>query len=618
MWMTTPATWSEVPGPAAVQMGLGGVQAPSGFIQYRDDNRDLQLASARYGDVNTLGDFERAYLTDPSVKSAVQAIVRPISASISRSEVDPNGAAPRVADYVKWLLFDSSQESISSWGTEAVRTSLVNGFALSNHVARHDAKRQAYALAKMSPRPPWSVYRWYFDDLGDWRGIQQYVSQPDGSYRWINIPRDVLVHWRVEQQGDDPTGTPILRSVHQEIRTRAIIRRLFPVFADREALGYPTIWLQKGATKEDKQLARDAMKNLRSHEKSYLLLPEGAKMEWKTSQREGGDVLLSILRGLGELIREALGQEVRSLGTSQTGSRAVGEVLDDQFTLGIEAYGLAFTQPINDQLIPRFVDWTFGPQDRYPLLRLGAVRRQDATIAMKLLIDGVAAKVITPTPTIERRARELAMIPEEAPPVVPTPTPAAPPQMPEQMASPEVEDIAPEEVDDPTSEGIEAVHALIFEVPPYDSRTAARWAELREYISAPIEKRPNSLKVVQRPAGDFARLLPGTRLIGKGVRAVVGILAEPPEVEDAEELEDPEAVELAARKRPTPPVQRVWRATADEKTCKLCQALDGKTSHSGVWRVLGVAVDHAPAHENCRCSTEPAALSDMTTEGEQP
>jgi hypothetical protein len=57
------------------------------------------------------------------------------------------------------------------------------------------------------------------------------------------------------------------------------------VFADREALGYPTIWLQKGATKEDKQLARDAMKNLRSHEKAYLLLPEGARMEWKTSQQ---------------------------------------------------------------------------------------------------------------------------------------------------------------------------------------------------------------------------------------------------------------------------------------------------------------------------------------------
>lgn len=587
-------TWSEA------SYGLTGISAPAGLLRYRDDNPALTDQSRRYGNGWSLGVFEAAYKTDPSVKGVVSAIVRPLESAIPRSEIDANGAPQIIADYVKWLLFESGRKNIDTWGVQEIRTFIVNGFSLSNHIAYFDSARRRYGLKKMSPRPPWTIWRWAFDSDGEWTAVQQNVQTPTGAMAYYTIPRKVLAHWIVEPQGDDPTGEPLLRSVHMEIKARKLIRQRIPVFVDREVLGVPAIWIPKAVSPDDKAKARDLVKNLRSHEQSYLMMPDGSKLEWKHSNKEGGDVLIRLMSALGEIIRESVGQEVRSLGTSQTGSRAVGEVLDDQFSLGIDAYGARFASTINDQIIPRFVDWTFGPQPRYPVFRMAGVRRQDTKAALDLLVAAKNAELIEVTGDVKRKAHDLVGVPlaeESASPLTPPPGQSAPisPDAPEELS--EIAEVPDEEESE--GEG-EVVQGFIFDSARFDEPAVERWLELNNWPACELLVGKHSIRANIIPAERFTSIRVKRR--GVGVRELWGTLP----AEAAEEPAQGE-VSLARPATRTPPRQRVWRASIDEKTCKLCRALDGRVSRSGLWRAKGgVVLDSAPAHENCRCHTEPA------------
>lgn len=587
------------------QIGMTGISAPAGMLRYRDDNPILSDQSRRYGDGWTLGAFESAYKTDPSVKGVIGAILRPLSAALNRSEIDANGAPQVIADYVRWLLFESSQNAIDTWGKQEIRSFLVNGFSLSNHVAYLDDKRRWYGLRKMSPRPAWTIDRWFINQHGEWMMVQQQVQTPAGYVANYRIPRNVLCHWVVDPQGEDPTGEPLLRSVHMEIKARKLIRQRIPVFVDREVLGVPAIWLPQKTSPADKAAAKALVKNLRSHEESYLMMPVESKIEWKHSNKEGGDVLIRLMAALGEIIRESAGQEVRSLGTSQTGSRAVGEVLDDQFSLGIDSYGSTFENPINNQLIPRFVDWTFGPQPRYPIYRIGGIRRQDTKAALDLLVSAKGAELIEVTSEVRRKAYDLIGVPfvEPAAPVAPvvapagSPAPVAPAGAEPAEELSEVAEVGDDEEDVAEDE---VVQGFIFDLGRFDEIAVAKWLELNNWPAAKLSRGKFSIRADIISPDRFGAIRVKRR--GVGVRELWGTLTEEPDA-----APEQGEVSLARTPRREPPRQRIWRSTIDEKTCKICKALDGKVSRSGLWRVKGgIVLDSAPAHENCRCHTEPA------------
>ena len=531
--------------PISKPVGSTGLYAPGGIIRPRDENPELQVQSVRYGTQTQLGSFERGYRTDGTVKSVVQAIILPVVQSAERGEIEPNGADPRVVAYVRWLLFEQGA-SLSSWLRGAFRTALVNGFSLSETIAYLEPTRRWYGIAKVSPRPPWTIWRWDVTPEGDWLGVVQMLTGGmSGSMPYI--PRTRLLHWVIDRDGDDPTGESILRAVHREISTRAYNRKMLPVYIER-SIGVPTVQYPTGTSEASKEAIRAALRGLRNHESSYLMINKDSSVTWFAPPQGTGESVLDITKGLGEQIRESLGQEVRSLGTSATGSRAVGEVLESQFMSALRAYSDMALEPINYQLIPRFVDWTFGKQARYHFLKAGAMRPEDAKPLIEATTKPDAAPAQVSASSVSLAAPRK---PKRTPPRqriwsshmddltckvcrkldgkrsrsglwrVDGLTLDGPPAHPDCRCSATVElsDVLAER-------GGMAVQSLIFDRRKFDAETTRRWSQKNGYASKKIDIYENFVRVRQKRLSLFDPGTERTIEFRPNIKAIVGRLKE--------------------------------------------------------------------------------------------
>lgn len=217
-------------------------------------------------------------------------------------------------------------------------------------------------IARIRQRTIWTFQ---ISETGDLQLVRQYVYSGSGLAR-RDIPGPKLIRWTYRQQGDDYWGRPPMRSLYKAWKFRSQLERLNMLGTDRFGVGVPVGVAGESWSDADIQKFFRYLAAWRAGENAGLVIPAGG-----TLSIEGGDgkVLSSILdwaKWYAVGIAKVYLTQGTELGTTDSGSRALGEVMQE----GAEGVSQSDCEHIaailNERVIVPLVNWNYGPQESYP------------------------------------------------------------------------------------------------------------------------------------------------------------------------------------------------------------------------------------------------------------
>jgi len=333
------------------------------------------------------GAWERLVHTDADAESALGMTVAPLrDASVEVEPAGKDAVSVAQADFVRDNLREWLEPSFSDWVERTARGFLTFGFSLDEvvHATRPDSRvpgGQAYYVAKLAERLPSSLVHnpWREGEDGELREVVQQGARAGRYESNIAIPAEklLLVSWK--RHGNNFAGYSAFRPVWYVCKVRDALLRILAIGHERESCGVPTAELEKDVslTSEQWSALEALLANIAVHEKSYGVLPPGVKLTWFVSAaKDKGGVLDSYFK-LGELVHRLFQTQQVALGSTETGSRAVGEVHDSgrrAFVFGVKAALEAVLNGVGRRpytgLVGKMVRPNWGPVARLPKVKL--------------------------------------------------------------------------------------------------------------------------------------------------------------------------------------------------------------------------------------------------------
>lgn len=265
-------------------------------------------------------------------------------------------------------------------------------------------------LSKLAPRKQSTIYRWYTDKDDNFSGVQQFVQKGDSSnYDYIDIWREKLVMFTNDQEGNNFEGISVLRSAYKHWYIKDKLYKIDAIGHDRWASGFPVVTESPSANEGDKKRVSTILKNLHSREQAYMHLPNEWKMEM--FEKSGGNeaIIGSIKHHNEEISKNILAQFI-NLGTSDSGSRSLGESFEELFAVSLNAIGEYFSEIMNRFVIKQLVDMNWNVKE-YPRLKSNRIILNGAKWMESLAKMGLNNAFTRDNP-IEQLLRETAGLPK--------------------------------------------------------------------------------------------------------------------------------------------------------------------------------------------------------------
>ena len=220
--------------------------------------------------------------------------------------------------------------------------------------------------------------------------IAEIESNPDGTLNYLlqefqslerqpkPIPGHKLIYYINEREDNGWFGTSIIRSAFGPWRLKKALLISAGIGYDRYAAGVPLIRYPAGGGDNAKRKADSIGFNYRTHERAWISLPGMAppQGDWDVSILSGNGTIadpVPFLRHLDEQIATAALQGFTRLGVTETGSRAVGEVLADPYYLAVQAVARYVKTQREKYLIARFVRVNFGDDAKMPKVTVSKI-----------------------------------------------------------------------------------------------------------------------------------------------------------------------------------------------------------------------------------------------------
>lgn len=394
--------------------------------------------------------FDEMRKSDPSVRAALMMCKLPARAAKWR--VDPYSDDPidkLVAEACAWQLGVGEEEDgplVASWSAVQAQASLKLDFGCmfeeiiwgDEPFTWRDADGDEHLLLgvqRLAPRTPRTVDRIQNDPrTGHVSEFKQWLpgAKP--------IPPEKLIAHATDRE-DGQWGTSLLRSMYGSWKFKRELMISSGIGWDRFASGIPKVTHPHGDAAERK--AQRIGRGLRAHERGYVTQEFGG--EWDVDILNGSGTLadpVPLLRFHCEQIADGALQFFTNLASSQTGSRAVGDVLIDPFFQAVQADAEETASMYRSTLLRKFVTVNFGERVPTPYLRPGRIGSRDIAVLCQAMFDASSAGMEFTDPETQDAVREIMGLPAlpddyeppepgEGDPVPPTPPPILPPAAPE-------------------------------------------------------------------------------------------------------------------------------------------------------------------------------------------
>lgn len=226
------------------------------------------------------------------------------------------------------------------------------GFSLMEKVMEVD--RGKLWWKKLAHRAAPTITEWNLDDFGELETITQQVTKKD-VLTDIKIPAVKLFHAALDMEGSNYQGISVLRPVYKNWFIKDKVERVDGMRAERFGMGVPYVEAPKETTDKDDKQAVTVLKSFRAGAKAYLVIPFGWKMGIMGADGNINLDLIPTLRYHGESIFANALANFLYLGTTATGSRALGDTFLDMFINALFGLAEQIIADVNRQLIQPFL-----------------------------------------------------------------------------------------------------------------------------------------------------------------------------------------------------------------------------------------------------------------------
>lgn len=253
-------------------------------------------------------------------------------------------------------------------------------------------------LQKLAPRHPLDVRDWKYDDNGGPDGV---VMEPTemtgfGDTSGIFISIEKLVIFSLEAEAGDLRGISVLRSAYKHFFYKDTLYKIDAIQKERHGIGVPIIKLPAGFNDTDKRLADEIGRNLRTNERSHIVIPPGWEIMFAKLEGQPVDCLKSINHHNMQIMVNVLAPFLED--------SSVDPKSTDMFLKSTRYIALTICDIINHHVIPQLVSMNFalGADRKYPLLRVRRIGEWEDIRTMSFALRNfVGAGSVIPDDVLE-------------------------------------------------------------------------------------------------------------------------------------------------------------------------------------------------------------------------
>jgi hypothetical protein len=385
--------------PASAMRELG-YASPSPFTAWTRDERVPELRDAQ--GIRTYYDMKRA---DASIRAALRYVKTPVLAA--RWYVEPASDSPLDKNIAKFVEENLFKRMVQPWHRTLEDALLMceYGYSPLEKVFDIDSDGKLF-LTKLAPRHPLDIKEWQYDLAGGPDGI---VMNPTEANGWedIHIPIEKLVVFVLEQEAGDMRGISILRSAYKHYYYKDTLYKIDAIQKERHGIGIPVIKLPLGFTDDDKSLAEDMGRNLRTNERAHVVIPENWTIEFAQLGGNPVDCLPSIKHHNDQIMGNILvpfyddpSSKEDTMGMYYKSTRYIANTIAETF---------------NRYVIKQLVDFNWVRGD-YPVLRARRIGEyEDLRTFSFAYRNFVGAGTIIPDMRLEKFIRNELDLPEPEP-----------------------------------------------------------------------------------------------------------------------------------------------------------------------------------------------------------
>lgn len=370
-----------------------GYSSPSPFTAWTREEWNPKLR-----DRQGLREYYRMKRADGVVRGALRLLKTPIQAG--RWFIEPGSDSTRdktIADFVEDNFFNKLHVSWSRFLDDALLMCEYGHMPFekvwSDPSEEPDGKMR---LRKLAPRHPLDVREWLYDANGGPDGVVMEPTEMTGLVTGIFIPIEKLVIFSLEAEAGDLRGISVLRSAYKHYFYKDTLYKIDAIQKERHGIGVPIIKLPPGFNNSDKTLADEIGRNLRTNEKSHIVIPPMWEIMFAKLEGQPVDCMKSIDHHNMQIMANILAPFLED--------SSVDPKSTDMFLKSTRYIALAICDILNRHVIPQLVDNNFvlGRDRKYPQLRVRRIGEWEDIRTMSFAFRNfVGAGAIVPDDPLE-------------------------------------------------------------------------------------------------------------------------------------------------------------------------------------------------------------------------
>lgn len=424
--------------PRSRGVGLVGTPLYSGRIADLDPNAEVRAELWR--GTPTRRGIADSIILDPVIKRSHDSVKGPLLGALW--DMDPASDEPldlEIADLCEHILFerlpwnrflDQSMTYIRYGAALFERTDAFAAIS-TKRFPRHRGRGTGYVITGLHHRPAPTIYEWLpdADDPSRVAGVRQWGAGSDveaaGPGEVIDAKYLLRLTW--EQEGGNFWGFAPARPQYAGYKSKVLCLVLEMIKHERSHVPTPVINLGEGSTTEvsedDIAEAQRILRDLRSHEKGYAILPNGMTLKLETIQGTT-DIHQTITR-CDEYNLLVFGAGYELLGRQGSpGSHALAGTQKSTQEITLDRHAAFICEAINVgqdgySLIERIVRENYGPSVALPRLVVRALPTRDWSKVLPVVRNLGEIGFMTPGRKTERFIRWVLALPQESEPYVP-------------------------------------------------------------------------------------------------------------------------------------------------------------------------------------------------------
>jgi hypothetical protein len=253
---------------------------------------------------------------------------------------------------------------------------------------------------KFAPRHPMDVSAngFEYDAHGGPQGV--YMNSWEDASGEDFIPIDQLLVFTFDREANNMEGISMIRSAYKHWFIKENLYKIDAIQKERHGIGVPIIKLPPGFTPNDKALAEELGRNLRTNEQAHIVLPPNWDILFAKVEGNPVDAIVSIEHHDQMISKNILAQFLN------TGAAASKEQEIDLFMKAVRFIADIIRNVINEHAIKRLVDFNWPGTKKYPKLVARRIGETNDLRTMSFAMRNfIGAGVIVPDDKLEAWTR---------------------------------------------------------------------------------------------------------------------------------------------------------------------------------------------------------------------